>query len=278
MPVPLKAMLCGLLLSGLSVKIKVPVTAPLAAGVNVAVTVQVLAAASVLPQVPPDIAKPLPLILLLTLIEAVSWFSRVTVFAALVLPTARLPKARLVSVTVVCASPVPVRAMAWGLALSGLSVSVRVPLTAPFAAGVNVTDTVQVLAAASVLPQVVAEIAKPLPLMLVLTLIAAVWWFSSVTILAALVLPVATSPKTRLAGVTVVWVSPVPVRAIACGLALSGLSVKVSAPVTAPSAEGVNFADTVQLLPAASVLPQVVAEIAKPLPLMPVLTLIEPAL
>jgi len=170
--------------------------------------------------------------------------------------------------------PVPLKAMLCGLALSGLSVSVRVPVTAPVAAGVNVTVTVQDLPAASELPQVPPEIAKPLPLMPVLTLIEADWWFSSVIVLATLVLPTVTLPKASLLGVTVVCVSPVPLKAMLCGLLLSGLSLRVSVPVTAPKAEGVNVTNTVQVLAAASVLPQVPPEIAKPLPPMPVLRLI----
>ena len=87
--------------------------------------------------------------------------------AALALPTVMLPKARLVGVTAVCASPVPLRVILCGLALSGLSVRVRAPVTAPSAAGVKVTDTVQVLNSASVVPQVMEEILKPVPLMAV---------------------------------------------------------------------------------------------------------------
>ena len=71
-PEPLRAMLCGLALSGLSVKVSVPVMAPNPRGSNVTSTVQSLPAPSVLPQVPPEMAKPDPLMLVLTLIAAVS--------------------------------------------------------------------------------------------------------------------------------------------------------------------------------------------------------------
>ena len=87
--------------------------------------------------------------------------------------------------------------------------------------------------------------------------------------MAALVLPTAMSPKWMLAGVTVVCIVPVPLRAMLCGLALSGLSVTVSVPLAAPKLPGAKVRDTVQDLKAASVAPQVVADIAKPLPLTP---------
>jgi hypothetical protein len=59
----------------------------------------------------------------------------------------------------------------------------------------------------------------------------------------------------RLVGLTVSGASPVPVSLTSCGL-VPALSLKVSAPVTAPRALGLNVTLTVQLLPAARVLPQ----------------------
>src|SRR5271155_2599569 len=47
-----------------------------------------------------------------------------------------------------------------------------------------------------------------------------------------------------------------------CGL-LAALSVRVSVPVAAPSAVGVNVTLTLQVLPAVKVEPQVLAEMAK---------------
>ena len=69
--------------------------------------------------------------------------------------------------------------------------------------------------------------------------------------------------------------SPVPLRAILCGLVLSGLSVRVRVPVTALAAVGLNVTDTAQVLNSASVAPQLLAEIAKPLPLIALPRLIE---
>jgi hypothetical protein len=53
------------------------------------------------------------------------------------------------------------------------------------------------------------------------------------------------------------------VRFTLCGL-FAAASVKVSVPVAAPVAVGENFTPTVQLAPAAMLVPQVLLEIAKP--------------
>jgi hypothetical protein len=57
LPVPVRFTVCGLF-AAVSVKVSVPVTAPVAAGWNFAPTVQLAPAAMFVPQVLPDIAKP----------------------------------------------------------------------------------------------------------------------------------------------------------------------------------------------------------------------------
>jgi len=126
-----------------------------------------------------------------------------TVLAALVSPIAMLPKAILAGVTVVCVVPVPLKGMLCGLLLSGLSLRVSVPVAAPIAAAVKVTDTMHDLAGARVAPQVVEEMAKPLPLIPLPTLIAVPSWLVRMTFLAALLSPTAISPNARLEGATV---------------------------------------------------------------------------
>ena len=63
---------------------------------------------------------------------------------------------------------------------------------------------------------------------------------------------------------------PVPVQLVVCGLPLP-LSVMLSVAVRCPVAEGVNVTPIVQVLPAASELPQVSATWAKSLALVPVI-------
>ena len=80
---------------------------------------------------------------------------RVTGCAALVVPTGRLPKARLVGerlTTAVVLVPVPERLTVWGLPLA-LSAMLRVPLRVPVAVGVKVTLIVQLAPAATLVPQ-----------------------------------------------------------------------------------------------------------------------------
>ena len=59
--------------------------------------------------------------------------------------------------------------------------------------------------------------------------------------------PTAALGSVRLVGFTVSGASPVPVSLTSCGL-VPALSLKVSAPVTAPRALGLNVTLTVQLL------------------------------
>jgi len=76
--------------------------------------------------------------------------------------------------------------------------------------------------------------------------------------------PTAALGSVRLVGLTVSGASPVPVSLTSCGL-VPALSLKVSAPVTAPRLLGLNVTLTVQLVPAASELPQLLVWLKSPL-------------
>ena len=85
---------------------------------------------------------------------------RVTVFAALVLPTTTELKLKLLVETVTGALPVPLRFTTCGL-VTALSVNVKLPVTAPISVGENVTPTVQLAPAPMPDPHVLVAIAKP---------------------------------------------------------------------------------------------------------------------
>src|SRR5258705_11485587 len=81
-------------------------------------------------------------------------FVSVTVCAALVVPTLREPKLKLVGERLTTgAVPVPVRLTICGLPVAS-SVIVMVPVRVPVAVGVNVTLIVQLAPAATEVPQV----------------------------------------------------------------------------------------------------------------------------
>src|ERR1019366_2120303 len=91
LPVPLRLTFCGLF-EAVSVKVSVPEAAPVAVGVNVTPTAQLAAAARLVPQVLLEIAKG-PLMPTPEMVRAVLWrLVSVTVTAALVLPTATVPR------------------------------------------------------------------------------------------------------------------------------------------------------------------------------------------
>ena len=113
-------------------------------------------------------------------------FVRVIAFGALVVPTAWLPKLRLVGEKLTpAATPVPDRATVCGLPVA-LSVTVIVPGWLPVAVGVNVTLIAQFAPAATDAPHVLVCPYCALATMLVM-LSAAVPEFVSVTLCAALV-------------------------------------------------------------------------------------------
>lgn len=162
------------------------------------------------------------------------------------------------------ALPVPLRVTFWGL-FEALSVKVSVPLAAPVAVGANLTPTAQLAPAARDVPQVLLEIEKG-PLIPTLEMVSDVLWrLVSVTVTAALAPPTTADPKFRELAERVTGepeLLPVPLRLTVCGL-LKAESVKVKAPVAAPVAVGVKVTPTLQLAPAAMLVPQVLLAIPK---------------
>src|SRR5208337_2877229 len=94
--------------------------------------------------------------------------------------------------------------------------------------------------------------------------------FVSVTVFAALVLLRPCLPKARVFTEVVAWAAPVPVREIFCGLFVA-LSAIESFAVMAPVAAGVNVTLMVHEAWAAREAPQVLAEMANALALVPVM-------
>jgi hypothetical protein len=155
MPVPVRLIDCGLPLA-LSVILAAPLRVPVAEGLNVMLIVQLALAASVVPHV--LVCKKSPLIAMLVMLRvAVPVFLRVTLWAALVVPTAWLVKVRLVAdkltAGALAAVPVPVRLIVCGLP-DALSVMVTVPVRVPVAVGLKVTLILQFPPAATEVPHV----------------------------------------------------------------------------------------------------------------------------
>jgi len=92
------------------VNVSVPESAPVAVGENVTPTVHVALAAMLAPQVLLAIEKSALAVMLEKVRFVFSWFVSVTVLAALVLPTATVPKPKLLAERVTGVIPVPVRA------------------------------------------------------------------------------------------------------------------------------------------------------------------------
>lgn len=181
----------------------------------------------------------------------------VTVCAALVVPTTWLPKVRLSAERLTSgpvAMAVPVRLIRFGL-LGALLVMVMLPVRIPTAVGVNVTLIVQLAPAAKLLPQLFDETKSPLAVMLVSTRVV-VPVFVAATVCGRLVVPTVWLAKFRLLvdrdspGVT-----PVPLSPIVRGLP-APLSVIVTEPERAPAAVGVKVTLIVQLVPGATLEPQ----------------------
>jgi len=152
--VPESATSCGLP-GALSVTLKDALRAPVAVGLNVTLKVQLAPAAKEAPQV--CVCKKFPALVPVIAIElivsaAVPTLVRVTVLAALVVPTVTVPKLKLVgdSLAVV---PTPLSGTTCGLP-GALSVTLKEALRVPVAAGLNVTLKVQLAPAAKDVPQV----------------------------------------------------------------------------------------------------------------------------
>jgi hypothetical protein len=160
-PVPLRLTFCGLF-EALSVKVSEPLAAPAAVGVNETPTAQLAPPVTGVPQVLPEIAKG-PLMPTVEMVSDVLWrLVSVTVTAALVLPTATVPKFSELADRVTGEPellPVPLRLTVCGPP-GAESVKVSVPVAAPVAVGVKVTPMLQPAPAAMLLPQVLLAIPK----------------------------------------------------------------------------------------------------------------------
>ncbi len=247
LPVPLRVTVWGLF-PALSVKVRDPLAAPDAVGVNVTPTVQVAPPATLVPQVLLEMPNG-PLVTMPEKVSSVLWLLvRVTDFAELVDPTAVVLKLSDEVDSVTGAVPVPVRLTDCGL-VTALSVKVSAPVAAPRAVGVKVTPTLQVPFAAMLVPQVLLEIANgPLAAML-LMLNAVLIRLVTVTDLAVLVLPCARFPKFKLLAEKVTGATPLPLSAATW---VPALSVMVTLPLALPLTAGEKVTEIVQEEPAAT--------------------------
>jgi hypothetical protein len=157
----------------LSLNINVPVAEPTAIGEKVIPTVQVFPARTLDPQVLLATAKgPLAVMPLMFNVVA-SLLVNVTVLAALVVPATVVLKLRLVTERVTGALPVPDKLTVWGVFVA-VSLNANVPVAEPTAMGENVTPTVQVFAARTLVPQVLLATAKgPLAVIAVMVSVVA---------------------------------------------------------------------------------------------------------
>lgn len=249
--------------------VSVPLRAPAAVGVNVIDTVHDPAAARLVPnvQVLLLMAKSGPERLVAPSSKgAVPELARVTLCVPDVAPT-------LVDENVSCnadndapgepaGTPVPVNdtELLAGVALWAI---VSVPLRLPAAVGANDTEIVQLADAARLLPevQVLLPTAKSLPAIAVVpSTNAALPVLVSVTVCAAAVVPTVVDPNVNCVGDTLAAgapaAAPVP-DSVTLLLAGEALCVMVSVALRAPGAEGVKLTDTLQLAPAARLLPDV---------------------
>ena len=144
----------------------------------------------------------------------------------------------------------------------------RLAASAPAAAGLNSTDTVQVAAAANVAPQVVADLRNDVALAPVMvsevSVTVPVPVFLMVTTCAAVVEPTVVEAKVSEVGdsetVKVEAVAPVPVMVAVC-VPVPALSRTSSVAVRVPAATGLKEISTAQDAPAAREPVQAVAPV-----------------
>src|SRR5262252_239956 len=160
---------------------------------------------------------------------------KVSVWAAVVVPTCSLPKARLggkmLAVPLVAA---PLSCTSWGL-LASESLTVSVPMRVPEELGVNDTETEQLLPGLSWLAQELT-MGKSLEFEEMLLMVSTTSpWLVKVTVCEAPVDPSAMVPKLRLTGVVAApAMVPVPVNVTFCGLP-AALSATETLPVVEPA-------------------------------------------
>ena len=147
------------------------------------------------------------------------------------------------------------------------SAKITEPSTVPSSVGVKKISSVQVAFAPSVeaQPPVTAGVAVKSPLAVMLLIaIAELVLFVSLTVLTALVLPIATAPRFRVIGETVSRAMPVPASPTTCGLP-GALSKILTLPSIAPTEAGANCRLMLQVFPAATLEPQVLVCVKSPL-------------
>ena len=245
------------------VKVSVPFAAPAAVGAKLTLTVQLPAVATEPPavQLTPLTRKALLLgVNDARLSAALPVFDSVTICEALVAPTLVAAKLRLVGAALAIgavATPVPLSATLVVVGLA-LCVKVSVPLAAPAALGAKLTLTAQLPPAATEPPLVQLRPVTANALLLVAkddSDKAAPPVFDSVTVCAALVLPMVVEAKLSVVGAALAAAvgaaAPLPLKAtvVVFGLALC---VKLSVPLAAPTALGAKLTLTLQLPPAAT--------------------------
>jgi len=246
LPLPVRLAVCGLLPAS-SVKVRVPLTEPIAVGEKVMPTVQLAPPAILVPQVLVAIANPSLTAMLVKLSVAVSRFVKVTVRAVLVPPATTELKLRLVGESVTGALPDPVRLTVCGLVMAS-SVNVSVPVTEPVPVGENVTPTVQLAPAATLVTQVLLATVNPALAATVATFRLTFARLVNVTVFAALVNPTATEPKFKLLEEKETGALPDPARFTVC---VPASSVTVRVPEAEPRTLGVKETWTAQLEPGA---------------------------
>jgi hypothetical protein len=258
-PPPLSETVCGELVA-LSVIVSVPVRVPATVGSNVTEIMQLAPVATLVPQFWLTEKSP-ETVMEVKANGAVPESVNVTTWAALVIPKGAGENVRLVgeSVTpgVVGTTPTPLNAIACVEPLA-LSAMVIVPVRVPATVGVNVTDSVQVPPAATLVPQFWVSVKSP-DAVIDDSVRAALPEFVRETSCAALVVPVVCDEKVRLVVERVavgIAATPVPVKETACGDPVA-LSVIVSVPARLPFTVGAKAIEIVQLFPAVKLVPQV---------------------
>jgi hypothetical protein len=269
-PVPVRLTDCWLLamFPALSVIVNEAVRAPETVGVKVTLVVQFAPAARLTPQLfvsakSPALAPVIPI----ELIERATppLFVSVTPWRLLVVPVFCPAKVKLATVKLAPGTaPVPVKLTdCWLLAmLPASSVMVTEAVRVPDAVGVNVTLIAQFVPAARLVPQLFDCEKSPalvpvMPMEAIERVVPPL--FVSVTVCGLLADPMPWPAKVKLATLKPApGTAPVPVRLTACLLLATfpALSVIVTEAVRIPDAEGVNVTLMVQLVPAATLVPQ----------------------
>ena len=196
-PVPVSEIVCGLSVAE-SVSANVPVRVPLAVGMKVTATVQLLLGDREVAQLFVSEKSPLVCMWLICSPKGPG-LVKPTVCAVLVVPTSWLANDKLFGITVrVGIAPWPVSSTVRGLPAE-LSVMVRVPLRVPVAIGVNVIWIAQVPPAGETVPQLFCMEKSPLAVALE-TVSAALPKSTMVTGWGALAEPTSCAGKLRRAG------------------------------------------------------------------------------